>query len=42
MSYPWAPNDLLRAADLTWNSGASANQLAEGAQQLARKNIVLR
>lgn len=32
----------VRAADLTWASGATANQIAEGAQQLARKNIVLR
>lgn len=32
----------VRGADLTWASGATANQIVEGVQQLARKNIVLR
>lgn len=32
----------VRGADLTWNGSATNNQIAEGVNQLARKNIVLR
>jgi len=32
----------LRSADLTWKSGATAAQIAEGTVQLANRNIILR
>jgi len=32
----------VRSADLTWKSGATAAQIADGTVQLAKKNIILR